>query len=321
MAVFFAQYDHMTQLPVWQETVVDESEIDSLGHMNVRFYLSRVDSAFEEILQRAGLVPGQGEQLRRFETYSRFLKEQFSGNRLETRGGLIASENEVGVTGYFEIRNQQSGDLAACFIVRTGLIDAASQTPRPLRNDMLASEPLIDIPAYAQPRSLSLNVPQQVSLEELESLISDDPTPGMMSGRRENLILPEDCDAQGRLREEVELMFIMHRPMPGQPQENFGPPQLVDSGGRRYSWAMMETRQIVFAKPHLNDPIVSLSADVAFGEKWRQSRRWMFVKDSGVLLGVHDSVGVCMDLDARRAMPIPADVRQVMERNCLPQLG
>ena len=121
--------------------------------------------------------------------------------------------------------------------------------------------------------------------------------------------------------EEVELMFIMHRPMPGQPQENFGPPQLVDSGGRRYSWAMMETRQIVFAKPHLSDPIVSLSADVAFGEKWRQSRRWMFVKDSGVLLGVHDSVGVCMDLDARRAMPIPADVRQVMERNCLPQLG
>lgn len=311
----------MTQLPLWQESVVDQSEIDSLGHMNVRFYLARVDSAFQQILEGSGLIPRAHEKLRRFETYSRFFQEQFEGNRLETRGGLIKANGIIGVTGYFEIRNQETGQLSACFIVRTGIIDKETQKPRtsPLEGDLLKLK--IEIPDYATPRSLSLKEPKQVLLEDLEDLISDEPIPGMMSGRRENIILPEDCDSQGQLREDLELMFIMHRPIPGQSQDTFGPPQLNDRAGRRYSWAMMETRQFVFAKPRLDDAVLSLSADVAFGEKWRQSRRWMFVKDTGLLLGVHDSVGVCMDLDERRSMVIPEDVRVGLERNYLPNLA
>ena len=311
----------MSNIPLWQETVVDESEIDSLGHMNVRFYLSRVDEAFRQLLKNAGVVPGPGQKLRRLETYSRFLREQFAGNRLETRGGLIPSESEDGVAGYFEIRNQDSDNLAASFIVRTGLIDAVSQTPRPLKDGQWQLEHQVEVPDYAKPRSLSLTMPQPVILADLEEVISDDPTPGMMSGRRENIVLSEDCDEDGQMLEDVELMFIMHRPLPGELQENFGPPQLVDEKGRHYSWAMMETRQVIFRKPKLKDPIISLSADVAYGEKWRQNRRWMFVKDSGLLLGVHDSVGVCMDLDARRAMTMPEEVQRSIERSYLPQFA
>ena len=311
----------MSNIPLWQETVVDESEIDSLGHMNVRFYLSRVDEAFRQLLENVGVVPGPGQKLRRFETYSRFVQEQFAGNRLETRGGLISSESEDGVAGYFEIRNLGSGNLAASFIVRTGLIDAESQAPRPLKDGQWRMEHQVEVPDYAKPRSLSLTMPQRVILADLEEVISDDPTPGMMSGRRENIVLSEDCDEDGQMLEDVELMFIMHRPVPGELQENFGPPQLVDEKGRHYSWAMMETRQVIFRKPKLKDPVISLSADVAYGEKWRQNRRWMFVKDSGLLLGVHDSVGVCMDLDARRTMPMPEEVQRSIERSYLPQFA
>ena len=281
----------MSNIPLLQETVVDESEIDSLGHMNVRFYLSRVDEALRQLLEDAGVVPGQGQKLRRFENYCRFVEEQFAGNQLETRGGLIPSESKDSVTGYFEIRNRDSGNLAASFIVRKGLIDAEDQAPQPLKDGQWQLRHQVEVPDYAKPRSLSLRTPQRVILADLEEVIRDDPTPGMMSGRHENIVLPEDCDEDGQMLEDVELMFIMHRPALGERgdlEENFGPPQLVDEKGRCYSWAMMETRQVIFRKPTLKDPVISLSADVAYGEKWRQSRRWMFVKDSGLLLPALD---------------------------------
>ena len=311
----------MTEIPLRQETIVDESEIDSLGHMNVRFYLSRVDDAFGLLLKEAGVASAPGQKLRRFDTYSRFLREQFAGSRLETRGGLVPSESGNTVKGYFEIRNQDRDDLAASFIVRTGLIDEESQTPISLGQWHHNLDYMVDVPDYAKPRSLSMTIPRSIALEDLEEVIGDEPTPGMMSGRRENIVLAEDCDEHGQMREDLELMFLMHRPMPGEPEQNFGPPQLLDELGRLYSWAMMETRQVIFWKPQYNDQIISLSADVAYGEKWRQSRRWMFVKDSGVLLGVHDSVGVCMDLAARRAIKIPADVLRSIKRNYLPQFA
>ncbi len=311
----------MTEIPLRQETIVDESEIDSLGHMNVRFYLSRVDEAFGLLLEEAGLTSAPGQKLRRFDTYSRFLREQFAGSRLETRGGLVPLEPGNTVKGYFEIRNQDRGDLAASFIVRTGLIDAESQAPISLKRWHHNLDYIVEVPDYAKPRSLSMTTPRSIALKKLEEVIGDDPTPGMMSGRRENIVLAEDCDENGQMREDLELMFLMHRPVPGKSEESFGPPQLVDEKGRLYSWAMMETRQVIFWKPQCNDQIISLSADVAYGEKWRQSRRWMFVKDSGVLLGIHDSVGVCMDLSARRAMKIPKDVLRSIKFNYLPRFA
>ena len=63
-----------------------------------------------------------------------------------------------------------------------------------------------------------------VSLEELERRVSQNPTPGMMSGRRESVVHAEDCDANGFLNENVDLMFVMHKPPPGQQRVSFGPP-------------------------------------------------------------------------------------------------
>ena len=80
---------------------------------------------------------------------------------------------------------------------------------------------LLTLTAYLMTTTLfSLTMPQPVILADLEEVISDDPTPGMMSGRRENIVLSEDCDEDGQMLEDVELMFIMHRPLPGELQEN-----------------------------------------------------------------------------------------------------
>lgn len=311
----------MTELPLWQETVVGEHEIDSLGHMNVRFYLARASRAATMLLDSMGISAGPATILRSFDTYSRFAREQFAGNRLETSGGHIATESSDSVGCYFEIRNPDSGDMAANFILQTGLVDRDSQIRKQIPEVSVNPEFQITVPDYARPRSLKLTEPGRVTLEDLEGVITDDPTPGMMSGRREGVVLEDDCDEAGRLREDVELISLMHRPQPGQPFNQMGPPHLTDEHGRRYSWAMMETRSVVWQKPMFGDTVLSLSADIAYGEKWRQSRRWMYVRDTGVLLAVHDTVGICIDLDARRAIPIPSELTATIERNLLPQFA
>lgn len=307
--------------PISESTVVD-SEIDSLGHMNVRYYVTRADAANRELLRRHGVQAGNGQVLRRVDTFNRFHREQFSGARLQTHAGFVAHEgaDSNSVNTFVEIRNMESGDVAASFVLSSSLIDVASQQPVSL--PAMSGVELIEPPEYGKPRTLSLKAPSQVELSTLEAVVPEEPTPGMMSGRRENTVHAEDCDENGRLGEEIDLMFVLHRPDPDEKEPQvMGPPLLRDDQGRRYSWAMMETRSVVWHRPFSGDRIVSIGADIAFGDKWRQSRRWMFVKDSGLLLGVSDSVGLCIDLDARKAINMPEDVRIATEKNCLPQFA
>lgn len=317
----------MNELPLLNESVVEESEIDSLGHMNVRYYLLRAAQANERVFKEAGL----NEQLsptqffRKVDTYTQFRKEQFAGAKLQTYGGLVNSEGTVGLDGlrsYFEIRNPDTDALAATFIITTQIIDATSQqaSPVPTISAEANSKYVVNIPKHGMPRSLSLQVPSPVTLEKLESVVSDDPTPGMGSGRRTAKVLAEDCDSNGRLREDLDLMYVMFRPQPGEDLENFGPPLMRDAQGRRFSWAMLETRSVVLDRPMEGDEIISVGADVAQGDKWRQSRRWMFVQKTGLLLGISDTLGICIDLDARRAISMPEDIKEAIAKASLPEL-
>ena len=317
----------MTELRVLHESTVQPEEIDALGHMNVRYYMTRVDQANRSMLAEMGIQEEPGKAIRRLDTYTRFHREQFAGATLHTLGGLIAvagSDESREVNGYFEIRNPDNNQVAASFILRSCLIDVSSQqvldiTANSVNND--TSEYRVLVPEHGMPRSLSLNDPARISLEELEAVVGDDPTPGMMSGRRKNVVHADDCDSDGRLREEVDLMFVLHRPTTGDENELGGPPVMRDSEGRRYSWAMIETRNVVWHRPMAGEIVLSIGADIANGEKWRQSRRWMFAEETGLLLGISDSVGLCIDLDARRSIPMPFDVIEAIERSSLPQFA
>ena len=313
----------MSELVQLHTSVVAPEEIDSLGHVNVRHYIGRMAAANTLLLQRVGITASPGETLRRVDTYSRFHREQFANATLDTAGGLIEGEGvdrSRSVAAYFEIRNRANGELAATFITMTQCLDYASQRARDLPVEGPGPSTTVMIPRHGVPRSLRLKPPAEVTLDEITPFIRDDAT-GMMSGRREGVVAPEHCDARGRLREDVELMFVVHRPRDGGDVPVMGPPVLRDETGRRFSWAMMETRSVVRSLPKAGDQLVSLGADVAVGDKWRQSRRWTFDRHTGVLLGMNDTLGLCIDLDARIAITIPASVRAEIERNCLPQFA
>ena len=306
-------------LTLLHESIVHESEIDSLGHMNVRFYVERAARANAELLQRLGIASAPGQQLRRFDTHNRFHREQFAGARLHTLGGMVATESREGVTGYYEIRNADTGDIAATYIMTSCVIDSVTEEKLELTlPDTSAARSLtIDIPEYGRPKSLSLSPIRLPAFDEITPLIPESDLLSGMTGRREGIVMSEDCDAGGYLAEDKDLVHMLFRPQPGEEMTAMGPPHLRDEQGRLYSWAMMEIRSLIYQRPREGETIVSLSADVNYGEKWRHSRRWIYSRETRALLGISDQTGICMDLEARRAIPIPDEARAAIEAHCL----
>jgi len=312
----------MQQLDV---SVVGPEEIDSLGHLNVRFYLARVDRASRKLLDALGLTQTELERLhatlRRVDTYSRFRREQFERAELVVHGCTIGCAGEQ-VRAYFEIRNSVRNELAASFVTGTVVTDRASRRPLELPQSVRGVNERygVKIPEHGAPRSLSLDPPPaNVPLDRLIAAIGD-PTELGMTGRREGTVEAQDCGPDGVLREDVELMFLVFRREANtRDAKAFGPPVQYTDEGHRFGWAVLESRNVEFGLPRAGDGIVWIGADVIIGDKSRQTRRWAFVKSTGRLLGIHDSVGIAMDLDARRAIGIPRSIRSAMERHYLPQ--
>lgn len=304
---------------------VGPEEIDSLGHLNVRFYLSRVDRASKKLLDALGLTEAElnnrHASLRRIDTYSRFRREQFEGAELTVHGGTLGCAGDQ-VRFYFEIRNPARDELAAHFVTGTVMSDRATRRPLELPESarQVNEHYGVQIPEYAAPRSLTLDPPRtDVPFDKLLAQIGESAEFGM-TGRREAVIEAEDCGPDGVLLDDVDLMFVMfRRQLNAADAKAFGPPVLYTDEGHRFGWAMLETRNVELGRPRAGDAVVWLGADVAIAEKSRQSRRWAFVKSTGELLSIHDSVGVAMDLDARRAIAVPGSIRRGMEGHYLPE--
>ena len=304
------------------ESTVLPEEIDSLGHMNVRHYMTRMEQANRVLIAHLGIDAATlaDSFLRRTDSYMRFRREQFEGATLHATGGVLDSDEE-GMRSYVEITNPDSGDLAATFIVTTALIDSATRRPLALREPE-GPVAYVEVPDFARPRSLSLGgANPSVSLEELDARIPDVEGEGMMSGRRDITIDESDVNAASWLREDVELMFLPFAKMSQAAGFKQGPPPFQTAEGHRIGWAVMEGRMQTFGQPRLGDELAYRSADVGLEEKSRRSRRWAFDKGTGKLLGIHDTLGVCIDLEARRAVPWPDELRQQIARHLQPDLA
>lgn len=308
-------------MQVSQESTVTPDEIDSLGHMNVRYYVQRMTEANRALLAElgAGTQDTTTAYLRGTDTYTRFRQEQFEGAALITTASYLGAD-ERGLKSYVEIKNAHKGETAATFIVTTSLIDRTTRQILPFSYQGNARAQ--SVPDYAQPRSLSLDPPNlNVGLDTLYDQIPEVEGGGMMSGRRDTLVEPGDVGEDGWLREDLELMFLPFAKLAAQEGVQPGPPVFATEQGQRVGWAVMETRTVLLAQPRLGDELAYFSADLSVADKTRLSRRWAFNKQTGQMLGLSDTVGLCIDLDARRAVPWPDALRDDIERNVQPQLA
>ena len=309
-------------------SVVAADEIDALGHLNVRYYMSRAQAANTALLSQLGLGPeavdAMSARLIQVDGYTRYHREQFKGATLDVRGGVL----EVGrgtVRAYFEIDNDAKGEVAATFILVTALADRATRAPLALPDAVVAATAGLttDLPPHGQARTVDLGAPRlDVTYEALAARLGEE-TADPMSRRMTRTIDVESCDAHGFLSDGEDFMFGMLRGAPPTDGEKprWGPMTFKTEEGHHIGWASLETRQMRFAQPRVGETICSIGADIGLADKVRHSRRWIFNTSTGQVVSMNDNIALALDLDARRPIAIPAKLRRQLEERHLPDFA
>lgn len=309
------------------EAAVGPDEIDSLGHMNMRYYGTRAAAAAQALFARWGWderrLAEEGLVLIAQDSFNHYLKEQFAGATILVEGG-VCDVRADGLSLYLELINAKTGDRAATFITRPQLFDrktrAARHFPRALLDQ--AEQFIVDVPPYGMPRSIDLAPPRtDARYEDVKRRLSD--VPHHFSGRGEVRVPAEECDEFGflKLAAAQDIMFAAFAAIARKAGMKMGPPIEAGEDGRRIGWAMLENRQFLVRTPRAGDPIATLSAPIKLGAKTQQMRRWTFNTETGALLAVIDGVSLAMDLDARKAIEIPAYMRRELEAQLMNELA
>src|SRR5215472_6300607 len=314
-------------MQILSESEIQPNEIDHLGHMNVRFYMERAQTANKALMQRFGLEsdePNPSAMLVQRDSYVRYHREQFQGSTLAVKGGVLDADAD-GVRLYFELVNDAKAQVAATFILVVGLVERATRTALPIPADAIgrALQGQVALPEYGGPRTVDLGSPRlDLAFEELAARLTED-LQDPMSRRMERTIDAADCDEHGFLAEGQDAMFGGFRLPPREPGAGapFGPMTFVSEEGHRLGWASMENRHLRLSQPRAGDVICSLGAEIGLGEKIRHSRRWVFNKGTGALISLNDNVNVALDLDARRSIVSPPKLRRQLAQRHVPEFA
>lgn len=260
---------------------VTQDQIDELGHMNVRYYVRNAAAGTGSVMADLGIAPDTGL----VDLYTRHHHEQMLGTRLEVRSGLLDVAGRLGI--YHELTNAADGDLGATFVhvldhpaVEAPTVDVPDHG-RPRTLDLTA-DPVVSAPTLAQVRELGLENRAVRRVDDEDTLGGDVVPPAAATG----LIwggLPPDG---------IERNWIQRR-----------------DDGVMMGWATMESRVNVRSLPAKGTPIQSFGAVTAIERKTNRMIMWAFDLETEELLVVFEVVNLAFDIDERRSMVIPDDVR------------
>jgi acyl-CoA thioesterase FadM len=305
---------------------IKASEIDGLGHMNVRFYAERAQRANRALLAEIGLGGDEGEipglRVTQTDTYCRYHREQFKGQTLTVSGGVL----EVGpaeLRAFYEIANPARGEIAATFIIQSTLADRATggRSPMAQSTRAAAEAKIVALPEHGRPRTVDLGPPRlDLAFETVAERLADDES-DPMSRRSEWTVTPELCDEHGVLADTGALMFGGARPPTTAEMRRHGPMTFIGDSGHRLGWASLETRMVRVSPARVGDVLCSIGAEIGLHAKVRHSRRWLFNRTRGQLVSLNDNVSIALDLDARRSIDIPPSLRRQLEARHVPEFA
>src|SRR5579883_1341662 len=213
------------RMRVLDKSQILPSEIDGLGHMNVRYYMERAQRANRVLMAELGLSPtAAAPRLAQHDIYCRYHREQFEGATLTVNGGVLAADAGA-ITGFYEVTNPAKGEIAATFIMGNRFVDPASGgSPRlPAAAVSAALAERVALPDYGRPRTVDLGPPRlDLDFDAVAERLVDDPS-DPMSRRNEWVVEPEQCDEHGFLADTGALMFGGWRPPTAEDMRRHGP--------------------------------------------------------------------------------------------------
>ncbi|MBI1182268.1 MAG: thioesterase [Alphaproteobacteria bacterium] len=296
-------------------------ECDENGHLNVRFYAEKVSEGLGTLWHVLGLPraarQASGLEMAIVDQHLRFLREIHPGWGLYGRAGILrVGEDRLRV--YVELVNGHTDAVSATFNMEIVSRDRRSGVAMPLseRVRARAEELMIELPAHAAPRSIDLDEPGVFAAGAPN--LADTEGMGLIEITR-GVVQPQECDEAGRMLPE----FYIGRISDGVVHlaRHYRP---VDSGKERstgkYGGAVLEYR-LRFQKPlHAGNLVVVRSGLRHVGEKANRIVHWTFNGDTGELVSSSEAIGITLDLQARKVVPLPEERKEHLQKLVVPGL-
>jgi len=302
----------VAEIEVWRGGVATW-ECDSMGHLNVAFYVAKAMEALGGLAAELGMprvfaASAEATLIVR-EQHIRFLREARPGAPLSITAGVIGM-GEADARLLFLMRHQD-GELAATF--QTVVTHATAREGRafawPDRVRGRAEALKTEVPEKAAPRSIGLEpVKTQASLARANEL-------GL---RRTGLGVVDaaHCDAFGRLRTEgfmqrlsEAILFAGRRP------------GAAEGAPLRIGGAAVEYRLVHHAWPRAGDRLELRSGSAGGDARVRRLVHWMLDPDTGRPWGSAEAVAVSLDLGTRKLILLSDEELARVEADAVPGLG
>ena len=295
-----------TGVEIWRGGV-NTWECDEMGHMNVRFYVTRAMEGLAGLAALLGLpqafAPNAGATLLVRDQHIRFLRECHAGAALHMTGGVIEmTEDEARFLQL--LIHSQTGEIAATY--QTTVAHVTSHEGRAFpwskRTLELAKTLNVEVPKEAQARSVTLDpVESRASLARAEEL-------GLVRIALGAIGLT-DIDIFGRMRVE---QFI-GRVSDGIPSlvgafRNAVAEKAVEKP-KRVGGAVLEYRLAFLDWPRSGDRVEIRSGMAGVDSKTQRLVHWMLDPETGKAWGAAEAIAVTFDLEKRKIVPISEDAR------------
>jgi acyl-CoA thioester hydrolase len=298
---------------------VNTWECDEMGHMNVRFYVTRAMEGLATLAALLGLPrafsPGAGATLLVREQHIRFVRECHAGAALHMVGGVIEmGEAEARLLQL--LIHSKSGEIAATFQTTVAHVTPGEARPFPWPGRTLerAEALKVDVPEQAAARSIVLGaVDSQASLERAEEL-------GLIRIALGAIGLT-DVDIFGRMRVE---QFI-GRVSDGIPSHVGAFRTVVaDKAPQkpgRVGGAVLEYRIVNLDWPRSGDRVEIRSGLAGVDSRTQRLVHWMLDPETGKAWGTSEAIAITFDLDARKIVPITEEAQADLAAHITPGLG
>ena len=286
---------------VWRGGV-NTWECDEMGHMNVRFYVTRAMEGLVGLAAALGMpkayAAGADASLILREHHIRFLREAHPGGLLHMRAAVVSmDETEAQVLQV--LYHSATGEPAASYVSRISHVTAQDARPFPWtrRTREMARALTAPVPAYAAPRGLDLGaVESQASLERAKALGVRCIAAGAVS--------PQDCDVFGRMRAD---QFI-GRVSDGIPQLVGEVRSIIAANAsrkpKRVGGAVLEYRLVYLDWPRAGARMEVRSGVAAIGGTTQRIVHWILDPSTGRPWATSMAVAATLDLDARKIVPV-----------------
>lgn len=294
-----------TGIPTYQGMVC-AWECDENEHMNVQFYVAKIDEAARLFFLMHGLshraLSDQALSISPRTTHCRYHKELRAGALVSVKTHVVQASSDKLVLCHV-LSDGATDDIAATLVVRYDLQNSDGQTIP--WNDAQCTDfarAKADLPASAQARSIVQDeVPAPLTLATSFDL----PLFDIFRG----IVQTEHCCAQGFMRSQ----FLMGRISDGAGHlwqtVGFDRYRLVKDN---LGTVVLETRVDFYQPVTAGQGLIIRSALLSVTGRTLHYRHFIFDMESGVQVGGGEVVALLMDMDTRKSVPLtPEDIERL----------